>query len=130
MAKKNRSGRVVSTSPTQRYVLDVPRYMPRLLSPLSYAPVEDRRVFHPAGPVNRPVFSSPRSAARVVARQRPSSPYFPSQTKAILTFDVPNRVSICVKRKVRKQVLHAVNKAGKRGQRKPRRNFWSSISCR
>lgn len=51
---------------------------------------------------------------------------------------VPNRVSyarpqatpVCVRRDRRRQVLHALGVAGRRGLRPPRRNETSSISCR
>jgi hypothetical protein len=53
-----------------------------------------------------------------------------SQTKAIHAFRVPEEVAVCVRRKIRKEVLHAIRKAGKVGQRRPKRNFTSQISCR
>lgn len=129
MAKgnSNKRGRDISI-PSYRYSAPpVPRVRP--LSVVSLPLLEDRRSFHPA-PAIRPAFSSPRSTSRIVVRQRPSQGRFPSQTKGILSFEVPNRVAICVRRGVRKAVLHALGKAGKRGQRKPRRSAFSSISCR
>lgn len=46
-----------------------------------------------------------------------------------LSFNVPKRLEMCLRRKIRKEVLHAKNKAGKKGQKRPIRNFWSKISC-
>lgn len=46
-----------------------------------------------------------------------------------LAFNVPKRLEMCIRRAVRTQVLHAKRHTGKVGQRKPRRNFWSKISC-
>lgn len=46
-----------------------------------------------------------------------------------LSFNFPKRVEMCIRRGVRKRVMHAKHHAGKRGQKRPRRNFWSAISC-
>lgn len=54
-----------------------------------------------------------------------------SQTKAVRAFDAPKAVSVCIRRNQRKEVLHALRRAGKRGsQRKRRRTQWSHVSCR
>lgn len=47
-----------------------------------------------------------------------------------VAFADPTRVMLCVRRKQRKEVLHAFRKTGKgKHHRNPKRNFWSSISC-
>lgn len=46
-----------------------------------------------------------------------------------VAFNAPAETLVCIRRSRRKQVLFAKNKAGKRGQRKPRRSQWSSIKC-
>lgn len=43
-------------------------------------------------------------------------------------FDVPREVAVCVRRKVRKQVLLAKGKGGK--NRPPRQGPWSHVHCR
>lgn len=53
-----------------------------------------------------------------------------STVKERLAFNVPRRIEMCIRRAVRARVLHARRKTGKVGQRRPRRNFWSAISCR
>lgn len=131
MAKKSSKSGGRGHSPTASLVR-----LPRLaVSPVNLALFEDRRSFHPAGPY-RPAFSLPRSAARVVgstgitrsalngAKARTLSPH-------TLTFQAPDRVVLCVRRKRRKEVLFAKGVGGsKKRQRKPRRNYWSSISCK
>lgn len=110
----------------------------RLLRPLpaparfSQSPrqaVEDRRSHHPLGffrparqwsghPVKPHVVSKP-------TRHRAQLPFG-------LRFAVPQKTLICVRRKTRKEVLHALHKVGKgrSGFRKKRsRNFYSRISC-
>jgi len=46
-------------------------------------------------------------------------------------FSHPWQVIVCVRRKRRREVLHALRKTGRGGskQRKPRRNFWSEVRC-
>lgn len=44
-------------------------------------------------------------------------------------FVEPDRVLICARRKIRREVMHATGNAGKRGQKLPRRNFYSKIKC-
>lgn len=85
---------------------------------------EDRRQFHPQGPT-RPAASISKSRHRLKVRPDPWK-----QTKATLLFDTPDKVLVCVRRGIRKEVMHAIGKAGKRGQKKPRRSEYSSISCK
>lgn len=136
MSKRSRNrsrsrGRVVSTNANLR----LPLFRPPSLSPLSM--FEDRRRFHPAGPLRSPRTFS-RRPYRLVLHDRKyatvkSSPrnrfLFPSQTKAVIAFDAPRSVLVCVRRHRRKEVLHALGKAGRVGQRKPKRNFYSSVHC-
>ena len=44
-------------------------------------------------------------------------------------FENFKKVMICVRRKQRKEVLHAYKKTGKGGQRRPHRNQYSNIKC-
>lgn len=147
MAKRRNSrhstaGRAVQITP-QRYRPPTLRAVPPptsfRLSPLPpnlIASLEDRRRFFPdALPTRdmRPPLAVPRSAARVVVgasqpRRQPGA--YSSRFKPILKFALPQRVAMCAKREIRKQVLHAFGKTGRNGQRKSRRNFWSAISCR
>lgn len=79
----------------------------------------------------RTVFGTP---ARLVAgRARPSArprrgQFAPSLTH-VVGFDQPKTVIRCIRRKQRKEVLHALKVAGRGGLKHPRRNVYSSISC-
>lgn len=60
---------------------------------------------------------------------------FPSQTKAVIAFRSPRRVSVCVRRQERREVLHALGRSGRgAGYRRHRAKYrWtrdSLISCR
>lgn len=98
--------------------------------------IEDRRTWHPEG-VFRPArsFSVPRHRLSVIGpRLRSQTPY-----KAFSTFDPtpvgigfrsPARVLVCVRRKIRREVLHARGVAGSKGIRKRRISEFTSVSCR
>jgi len=100
---------------------------PRLLRRVYRAPLslsvrslEDRRLFHPE--------RFRRPAASVLRTDRSVREVFRGK-RAVMMFSVPKRVSICVRRKERREVLFAKGKGGG-GKRHPRRNYWSSVSCR
>jgi len=132
-------------SPSPIATFQVPVFQPLPLlptSPLSrLSEAEDRRLFHFEGP-NRPALLDDGTPARthVVDRQKNRNrvkprafrfgPKIYSQTKAILTFQQPERVAVCVRRKARREVLFAKKKAGRGGMRLPRRTWLSKISCR
>lgn len=111
-----------------------PRLLPlplpvRTLPGLDLRPVEDRRTYHPLGR-NRPALSIsgrphslslPRSVARAPGFFLPG---------AVVFRDAP-RISICVRRKRRKEVIFALGRNGRGGSfRKPRRNQFSDVECR
>lgn len=124
--------------------------VPRISPPLSL--LEDRRRYHPDGR-NRdaktvygtvatptvikktpPRFAniaakrSARAKARIAAGTR-----YPStdrkQTKALVTFQEPNIVIACIRRKMRRRVMFAFKRQGG-GKARPRRNWLSNYSCR
>lgn len=112
-------------------------YTPVVAPPL-HLPSFDARKWHPE-PV-RPV-SEPRSASRLtlpresaVRRsggrsdppERTAARALPSQ----LTFSQPKQVSICVRRKARREVLFAKAKTRKgAGASRRKRSQWSNIQC-
>lgn len=94
--------------------------------------LEDRRQWHPEGEF-RPARAFVRSAARLIAPQpqrivrgRRIRLFSPS----MVAFAMPRKVAICVRRKTRREVLHALRVAGGGGMRKKRRfNAYSRIHC-
>lgn len=92
--------------------------------------VEDRRTFHPRGEVREArSFRTPHHQLVY----RPAAPVImghPNRIPQSVAFHAPREVLVCVRRKTRKEVLHAFNKTGKSGQKRPRRNHYSSISCK
>lgn len=108
-----------------------------LLSPFPLIEIEDRRQWHPEGEY-APARSFSRSRHRLtlprqrrqITRKSSLQKVFYSQVPSVVSFYEPLKVLICVRRSIRKEVLHALNKTGRRGQKRPRYNFYSSISCR
>lgn len=86
--------------------------------------LEDRRFFNPLGPYRTPATFGPQR------RFRPAVTYSssPGNIPIGIGFARPDTVAICVRRKVRREVLFAKNKSGGR-HRRPRRNYWSSVKC-
>lgn len=102
-----------------------------------WEPTEDLRTWHPERP--RPLEQRRLHDRRMVVTTLQAPP-----SKSILgafkAFDVPTRVafnrpagvSLCVKRHRRRQVMHALGLAGRRGLgrgRKQHRNEFSEIGC-
>lgn len=92
----------------------------------------DGRLFHP-DPLEAPrTVSGTPARVRVLPRRSSSAtarsdPFLAFRDR--LTFRTPDRVALCVRRKQRRQVLHALRRTG-RGNRPPRRNAWSNVSCK
>lgn len=114
-------------------------YVTYLKTPLQL--YEDRRLWHPEGAF-APAKSFSRARHRLTLQTYTPAPRslnrdrfahlrsFNRQTKARISFAQPDRVLICVRRNIRKQVLHAFRKTGKVGQKRPKFTFYSRISCR
>lgn len=96
------------------------------LAPLPLAVFEDRRDFNPDGPYRRPATFSRRAFADVVLKPAPRAFSFPD----VFGFRVPDKVLICVRRKQRREVLHALRRTGSGAGRRRRRNYYSAVSCR
>lgn len=92
--------------------------------------IEDRRTHYPGlTPFKRPIVQAAVGApARLHLMQKPQHKA-PSQTKARIAFAQPAKLPICIRRRIRKEVIHAIGAAGSKNLRKPHRNEWSEISC-
>lgn len=126
-SRSNKGGRdVLTPTPSLAFRL------PRPTSPLTL--FEDRRLHHPEQ-AQRPALSfrgakhtlsvTTNTPKKIIGRFGDRS-----QTKGTVIFSAPKSVLVCVRRKTRKEVLHAFKKTGRAGQKKPRRNWLSSISCK
>lgn len=105
---------------------------------------EDRRTWHPEG-VSAPARRFSTTRHRLVTRDRTYKssllrfglrtftpfPRLYSQTKAAIAFFDPSRTLICVRRKIRREVMHALGFSGSGGgsQRSARWSENSSVRC-
>lgn len=93
----------------------------------------DRRLFH-MDPLNRPLSERRKDARKVIRGEMRSMPrrsrpkYLRDTLPARLFFDKPHRIDLCIRRKVRREVLLALGRGGG-NHRRPRRNEWSDVSC-
>lgn len=140
MASKKRNKRQTSRPPRDALATRYRqvRAVERLLTPVSHylglvtqlreaqrrhaSPLGDRRRWHPER-WGQPLVASNRAATRVVVKNAPG-PVLPSR----LTFADPRKLDVCQRRQTRKEVIHALGKAGG-GNRAPRRKPSSEISC-
>lgn len=126
MARRRDNRRSISSPVNvQRYVV-VRRVVP---SPVTL--VEDRRFYNPLGSYAPARSLNRRSRLVIVSpnvnKSRPVSSF---RVPSAIGFDVPSRVAVCVRRKQRKEVLHALKFTGKgSGGGKHRRTYWSGVSC-
>lgn len=80
----------------------------------------DRRVFHPSD-IFRPAHAFKREATRLVIGNTPTS----------IRFADPDLVTLCIRRKVRREVLHALRRTGLGSKKRHRRrNHHTIISCK
>lgn len=110
------------TKPLVQTSLVVPVSRPSVLTPQS-----DRRLYHPNKFM---VHALPRAAAQLVPDRRGNAIRAQNLSPRLM-FNTPARVALCVRRKMRREVLHALKltrKSGKGGGRR-HRNAWSQIKC-
>lgn len=140
---RNRDRRVTSDNSNRRLPVTVLNTPSLTSQPLRL--YEDRRYWHPEGKTYAPArsFSQSRHRLRVFEQRTnqlqrrntrvSSTNYMRAMWQSVphqIGFVRPNRVLICARRQIRKQVLFASRKTGKRGQRRPRFNWYSKIRCR
>lgn len=93
--------------------------------------VEDRRRYHPMGESSPALNTSGRQHTLTYAPRHTNSTQLakPSALPKGVGFTTPQNVVVCIRRKKRQEVLHALKKAGKAGQKAPRRSAYSEIHC-
>lgn len=87
--------------------------------------IEDRRTNYPT-PNSRPL-ATIRGRSQIIPAF--TNPFAPADVPAFLRFAEPERVMVCVRKKLRRKAIFAHNKAGKGGQRKPRPNPNPDVRC-
>lgn len=121
-----------SAIPLTQYPLDPP-LLPDSVERQQYVrSLEDRRLNHPLPRIHRPAVASVRSATRLIAHPlRSFTTAVGNNAPAGIRFYLPDRVAICVRRKIRREVVHAlrINPKHGRGGGKRRRTPHSGIKC-
>lgn len=116
-------------SPSKNYTLQPSPVTVIQTTPADVLGVVDRRTYSPT-PYR--VIASPRKAARLVPdRTGQSIRDQVGPVPAGVQFNIPKKVAICVRRKARREIMHALKltrKAGKGGGKR-NRNLWSTIKC-
>lgn len=130
MAKRMRSEQRGNNSTTNPPRLRAPSYLSyRPLRPIDLSVFEDRRKFYPStvrGLGGRPALSFSRKAFADKVLDKPSKPFrYPD----VFRFRVPNMVVLCVRRKIRREVIHALDLTRKGAGGSKRRNEWSNVKC-
>jgi len=129
--RRNRSSLDMPAAPIRRFPDPLGAALIKVHRLPSVRLLEDRRLFHPSRAL-RPALSFYHKAAKIVYRAKssavPSSRMTPMVSPRV-GFAVPRDVAVCVRRKARKEVMHATGKAGGRVSRKRRRNLYSSVDC-
>lgn len=106
----------------------------------------DRRLFSPdpgtihytSGKPARLTYSTPRKTLQPPARpfRGPLRSFSgsvvlrPPETPKRVSYAHPRALPLCSRREQRREILHALGVAGRRGLRPPKRNAFSSVSCR
>lgn len=141
MAKRNSArGRVNTYNARQSLPLStlVNQLVHRTLPRQDLRQYEDRREYYPKQ-LERPArsYRSPKSRVFPVSSPQTRRVTHTSLTSGLFNpsvqtfaFAEPSQVLICERRRARKEVLHALRKAGKVGQKRPRYNDFSKISCK
>lgn len=99
-----------------------------LPTPAEVLGVVDRRTYSPT-PYR--TIASPRRAARLVPDKFGAGIRNQNMLPSGIQFANPKRVAICLRRKARREVLHALKltrKSGRGGSRR-NRNLWSTVKC-
>lgn len=107
------------------------RSLPRLIP--VYVGLPDRRTHVPDRHYQPPT-AGKRYATKIQADNRRNTRTKRTRTGLVasINFRAPRSVHICQRRSARRQVMHALNIAGRKGVGKGKRrrtNFWSRVGC-
>lgn len=101
--------------------------------------IEDRRDYHPSGPKRaaRTLLGTTAKVKRVPTILRKGTNRLLKSVQSAsgvlgrdkVAFQMPERVVVCVRRKVRREVLFAKRATGKGSRSFKRRNEWSEVKC-
>lgn len=127
MAKNRSKNRNSTYSKSKRRVVNTYasfQTQRKLPKPITLRTVEDLRTYHPLKKL-RPL----RQLQGRKARIRATVPNFKKYARSVI-YRASKDTLVCVRRNIRKEVLHAFKRTGRgSGRSKPRYNFNSKIRC-
>lgn len=134
MAKGKSKGGRDNSSPIANGTLSRPTVTP---SSVHLIEVQDRRTYHPEAAARPPLSTSgTRTRLKAVSplpKPKTQKAYRAPVLRTVphqIGFRAPESVLVCVRRKIRKEVLHALRKTGfGKRHRRPRRTRHSNIRC-
>lgn len=143
MARSRRTRRDTSAIANRRLPRSqTPSVSPRRMQSDFLRSVSDGRFFNPepsyvsqrslSGLRHRLKLYEPR-ARRIVSSRHESSVQMRSVQSSVPTaigFTAPKSMLVCVRRQQRREVMHALNKSGRGGQKRPRFNEFSKVRCK
>ena len=129
---------IATDSEVLRKFITTPKPYTPVVTPQLHLPSFDARRFHP-DPVTRPI-SEPRSSSRLripsngaVSVSGPSRTAVGNRRAGTLphnvAFSQPKQVSVCIRRKARREVLFAKNRTNKGAKARRTRSQWSEVKC-
>lgn len=129
---------VATDSEVLRNFIKKPKPYTPVLQPTLHLPSFDLRRFHP-DPITRPI-SEPRIASKLKVPSNGAVSVSGSSRTAVgnrragtlphqVAFSQPKQVSVCIRRKTRREVLFAKNRTLKGSGARRTRNQWSGIKC-
>lgn len=132
MGRRRRRRAIARASAYSLESLTAPR-LPRPIVHVAPSPltvVEDRRQAHPLA-FFAPAKQIDGTQGHQLVPKRPAKRGRSNVVPVRVQFAAPERVVLCVRRKRRKEVLHALKKTGRGGgrQRRRRRTWFSDVSC-
>lgn len=113
---------VKPSRPVTNHATITNRIIPKLLE------IQDNRVFHPSKP-HRPPAASTHSFRSNLAVPPPSKQNKRTTLPAQVAFQAPKQVLVCIRRKTRAEVLHALKRTRAGAGSRKRRNTSSDIKC-
>lgn len=128
---------IATDSEVLRKFITTPKpYAPIVTSP--HLPSFDTRRFHP-DPIVRPI-AEPKAASRLkLPRESAVSSHRSVQDRSRnsragtlpvqVAFSQPKQVTVCIRRKTRREVLFAKKRTGKGAQSRRTLNQWSDVKC-
>lgn len=102
---------------------DLRRWAPTGREPVREATGRPARIVHKVA--SRRTVERPRGSGFSSVRRMSARKFLPE----VPSFAAPGRVMICLKRKIRREVLFAFKRTGKGARSKKRRNEWSDVRC-